>query len=519
MALPSLNSARVAALFVPFLIGTFLLVTSTVSLTLDYWLYDIKRILQLSILPIIFAVCLANAELRANFEKQLTRWPQLLWLLAIVFTLAICSALLSANSVMHLAYSAAGVIQPALIVLAIPAVAACREAAGQYFDRLALGLLALAMAAVGLQEATGVLASWEMGTEFSFQIALMHFSWPRFFNQVQVWIIPALAALPLLFPGRRLVLIACALVLALQWYLIVMTGARGAALSLVFALALSIVCFRSSRRALLLWQGLGMLGGGMLYAMVLLSYAPSTDQDRSAMTSAVSQSPSESAEGPAQADQSNSKKSRGRFHELALGRPMANSSGQLALWQDSIDDAIHHPWFGIGPMNYACKGKITRPGHPHSLPLQIAGEWGIPAALGLLALALFFAWFVLRAVTHSARLSNRKPNISAFLATGVAAAGMYSCLSAVHMTPASQTVAVLMMGWLLGSLPTTRLHSSGVVGGRLLVSSLTVALVLLLASAVELRRLEFRTQQMAPIDTLYPRYWQDGKVCSLFTAP
>ncbi len=60
MATSALHKQVLVALTIPLLIGSYLLITSTVTITLDYWSYDIKRLLQLVLLPIIFTVVLVN---------------------------------------------------------------------------------------------------------------------------------------------------------------------------------------------------------------------------------------------------------------------------------------------------------------------------------------------------------------------------------------------------------------------------------------------------------------------------
>ena len=147
------------------------------------------------------------------------------------------------------------------LVLGVFVVAACRRIAGRSFDRVAIGLIAMTGLTVGMQELIGVIAAHNAGVDFNFRISLLHFSWPRFYNQVQSWTIPALVALPLLFARYRLAFFLCALVLGLQWYIILATGARGSFVSIGAAIVLALVFLPTVRWRLLTWQLSGLAAG------------------------------------------------------------------------------------------------------------------------------------------------------------------------------------------------------------------------------------------------------------------
>jgi hypothetical protein len=69
------SSARILALGFAVLLGSYLLVTSTVSLSDTFWLYDVKRFLQICLLPMIFATVLFNRTLRGGFLAQYENIP------------------------------------------------------------------------------------------------------------------------------------------------------------------------------------------------------------------------------------------------------------------------------------------------------------------------------------------------------------------------------------------------------------------------------------------------------------
>jgi len=227
---------RLAALSIPALLLLYLLLTSTWSPMPSMAVFDGKRLLEVHLLAAISVLVLTLGSIRSATLKQLARIP--LWVrlgLTSIVLLGVVSSLIRP----HPAYGLAETGLFALLIFGALATAASRSLAGAAFDRLALGGIALLGLAVSLQELAGILANWSLGTEYSFESMLVNFSHPRFYNQLQTWSMPLLAALPAVFPGRKGMRFVAVGLLALQWCLLLISGGRGSMLSIVAAMAVT----------------------------------------------------------------------------------------------------------------------------------------------------------------------------------------------------------------------------------------------------------------------------------------
>jgi len=118
----SSRPARALALLVPFAIGAGLLLTSTVSLHETAWKFDVKRLLELWLLPLLFGLVLLQPALRQAFRRQLQRTPR--WLgstLLAVLALGMVSAAYNAGSTRVARWDGrAGVRDPEIYAERIP---------------------------------------------------------------------------------------------------------------------------------------------------------------------------------------------------------------------------------------------------------------------------------------------------------------------------------------------------------------------------------------------------------------
>ena len=517
---PAFNT-RIWALGAALLPGGYLLLTSTATLNETLWQYDVKRILELFLLPLIIGVVLLSKPLRVGFQRQLTRIPG--WMAAAIGMLLVLGVLSSAynrQSILSLLYSLAEVSLLSLLALAALCIAACRQAAGTLFDQVAILLLAMVAVTVGLQELLGVLAAWNSGMEFHPRIALLHFSWPRFYNQVQTWSIPAITALPLVFPGKPLARLLCAIALAFEWYVVIVTGGRGTMAAVSLAIFAAIVFLPGIRKTLIIYQLAGLMGGLAIYMLVLIGHQ---NLQLAEFGASVAPDRTLQAERPAHNPAANSAAiqksadSSGNFLEPVTGARIWTSSGRLGLWRDSLGDVRSHPLLGIGPMNYACSGPIYRAAHPHNFLLQLAGEWGIPALLLLLLLVSFMAVKLVRRLRPPEKNRKDVPPPADFLAIALLAASIHACLSGVLVMPASQVAGILVCGWLLGILPIpAAVRPANLSGTLVLAAGLSLCIALLVFARHELAVAEVRFGQTPQMDRGIPRLWQNGKVCRLY---
>ena len=506
---------NVLALFVPVLIGFYLLITSTTYPIQDIWPYDAKRILQFCLLLILFLVPAVNKRIRYEFSAMLLAIP--LWiklLLFFVFFSGVLSALVTARSLMHALNSLSEVALLASLVLGVFVVASCRRVSGLIFDQIAIGMIALTVLAVGLQEILGTVAILNTNIEFSFYVTLMHFSFPRFFNQVQSWAIPILVVLPVLFPRKRWAPIACVLILGLQWYIILMTGARGSFLALVAALFLAAIFLPPVRSLFLKWQTAGFILGAVLYFTMLYNFESSTsDQNVTQSDRQTIVREADRNRGSSAGQLSGGKSS---FFKQSLGRPMNHTSTRSWMWKVTMIDASNNPLLGIGPMNYVCTSP-RRIGHPHNFPFQLAAEWGIPVALVSCALFLVLLLRVARDVRHGLVGSIQENTLAGALLISVLTAGIYACLSGVLVMPASQVTGLLVCGTLVGLYPRVRTDVTRPILRWSFLPGLIMSTGLLLLGSYELVTMKDRGDLISPSDSMFPRIWQDAKVCTLYT--
>jgi hypothetical protein len=495
--------------------GLYLLLTSTSTLVPGIWPYDVKRMLQFTLLFLLFLLPALNRRIRKEFGDILAATPG--WIrgtLLVMFGLGLLSAVTHARSDMHLANSLSDVVLLGLLIAAVFVVGACRRIGNVVFDRIAVAMMAATTLAVGTQELFGVAAAHAAGTEFSYSYSLINFSHPRFFNQVQSWTIPVIAALPLLLPRFPLARWVCVVALGLSWYVLFMTAGRGSAVGLATAFIFSALAFPFARAALLKWQAAGLVVGVMIFAAVLFSFEGGFHEFSEPGRPESSQ-PTRGATDSTDAAGVAKGESRSPFLAESFGRPMAHTSGRSAMWSHILRDSLENPVLGIGPMNYACISGGWF-GHPHNFPLQIAGEWGIPAALALFAIVVFL---LVTSVSGIRQNTLARPEVSlgaVLFFTGASAAAVHACFSGVLVMPASQVTGIVICGILLGMMNrgsakrrSTRLRWL-FVPGLLLSASLTALGSYEISSMVE------RAAQLPTARVIAPRMWQDAKVCRLY---
>jgi len=510
------DPAVICSLLIPGLVGTYLLLTSTTTLIQGIWPYDTKRILQLGLLLVLFLITSFNGKIREQFGLVLSAVPGWLRLsLAGLFAWGTLSAFSNAESVGHALNSLSEVVLLATLSLGVFAVAACRRVGGPWFDRIAVGLIALTGLAVGLQELFGALAAHASGLDFSYRVSLLHFSWPRFYNQVQSWTVPLLVAIPTLFYRRPLAIGLCLIALGLQWYILLMTGARGSVLAISAAVIWALLFFPFLRRKLLRWQLAGLFIGLLIYSLLVFSFENNAPENGAAVTSTKVQELSAEQAPPSDYAQDNPP-SDNKFFAQSLGRPMTSTFGRSWMWQTAWQEARTHPWFGIGPMNFVC----TRPpwfGHPHNFPLQIAAEWGLPAAL---ALCLITAYILLIACWQfRARQGIAPANrvLAGLLLTSVIAAAIHACLSGVLVMPASQTTGLLIGGTLLGLIESGKKPTGAGKASYMVIPGLIFSVALLGFGLQEMKTMNARAENIPAVESLTPRIWQNSRVCTLTT--
>lgn len=228
----------------------------------------------------------------------------------------------------------------------------------------------------------------------------------RFFNQVQVFILPFLVLLLKFKSIQRVVFI----VLFLNLLLIFIGQARGALLSFlafsIFALALKTTLKKQ-----------------VLIGLVCLTLSCITFYVLDSLN-------------------------RGGAEILRT-----SSSGRIDLWFNTLSNlSLKHLFIGNGPGVFEMSLGSSAPfSHPHNSLIEILNEWGLIALICILTVV--FTTFR-KAITHLKQ--HKKDIITESLFYSFAIGITYSLFSGVHVMPVSQTLLFIMWGLLLGRVDKKR---------------------------------------------------------------
>ena len=260
------SSQRTAGLLIPLLLGLFLALTTGFDLLPQLGVFNAKRILELFMLLLLFGATALNPMMRGALAELLVFMPR--WsVYALGF--AALAGTISALRFPHPGYGLVEIAMLALLVSGIFATAAARRVCGEKFDRMALLILIAIVVISSATEFMGIIASWLAGFEYNYNKMFMRFFHPRFFNQLQTFVIPLIATLPFIFgSSRKLKLIAIVLI-GIQWCLVLVSGGRGTVVSLVTAFTLAAILFPSNRRAWVRIHAAGLLTGGIIYLSLI----------------------------------------------------------------------------------------------------------------------------------------------------------------------------------------------------------------------------------------------------------
>ncbi|NMP03006.1 O-antigen ligase family protein [Pseudoalteromonas arctica] len=224
----------------------------------------------------------------------------------------------------------------------------------------------------------------------------------RFFNQVQVFILPFLVLL-LKFKSIQRVVFT---ILFLNLLLIFIGQARGALLSFlafsIFALALKTTL----KKQVLIGLACFVLSCITFYALDSLN--------------------------------------KGGAEILRT-----STSGRIDLWFNTISSlSLKHLFIGNGPGVFEMSLGSSAPfSHPHNSLIEILNEWGLIALICILAVV---CTTFKKAITHLKY--HKKDIITESLFYSFAIGITYSLFSGVHVMPVSQTLLFIMWGLLLGRI-------------------------------------------------------------------
>jgi len=345
--------------------------------------------------------------------------------------------------------------------------------------------VALAGTIIPTAYVSGVMANCVSALLLDFPVGaetlLVGFSNPRFPAQLQVLTIPllplAMQRAPTAFWRVCLTIVA-----ALWWMCFIGSGSRTGWIA-ISAAAVVMVFFGAEGRRWLKWQLVFAVTGALLWgflfhwlpALLSVTAAPET----------------------------------GRFSDFA------SVGARWKLWRISVESALAHPFLGLGPMHFAYVDNGDG-AHPHNFWLQLAAEWGIPAALLIGAVTVGF--FVRLWRTARVEADPTMKRIGVAMVAVVLAWGVGTMSDGYMVIPTSQVMstAVLMLAvmWLRLASPSIAPSPKG----RLTPAIWTIFCAIALAVLALLPTTEFgqptRREQAwraeHPGAFMWPRFWQQG---------
>jgi hypothetical protein len=211
------------------------------------------------------------------------------------------------------------------------------------------------------------------------------------------------------------------------------------------------------------------------------------------------------------------------LHRFVAG----GDSGRWELWSGATRLLLEHPLLGLGPQHYAYYAGANG-AHPHNAALQLASEWGTPAALAFLFLAVLGLrklWTSLRATQDDC--DPPEQGIRFALSASILAAAFHANLSGLLVMPLSQVGGCLVMAWMSAELRWQRSGETtaraavarnmtegdrlaGILGASL--SLATLALLLLVGAPAVHQRLGEQIDLRAVDGLRYrPRIWRNGQ--------
>jgi len=343
----------------------------------------------------------------------------------------------------------------------------------------------LAGAIIPTAYVTGVMANYVSALLLDFPVGaetlLVGFSNPRFPAQLQVLTIPLLP-LALQRASTTFWRVCVAIVAALWWMCFIGSGSRTGWIAITVA-AMAMSFFGAEGRRWLKWQLLFAASGALLWGF-LFHWLPAL----LSMTAAPE---------------------TGRFSDFA------SVSARWKLWRISVESALERPFVGLGPMHFAYVDNGDG-AHPHNFWLQLAAEWGIPAALLVGTVAVGFFARLWRAARVEADPTMKR--VGPAIVAAVLAWGIGTLSDGYMVVPTSQAMStvVLMLAvmWLRLSLPAATTPTFGRLAAIISTVFCAIALtVLAMLPATEFgqpTRREKSWRAEHPGELMWPRFWQQG---------
>lgn len=440
--------------------------------------YDDARLLQCAVLTLVLLSALVRPA--GALQPLLRAAPWIRLSLSAALLLGLISASRSALPIyafLEVAFAAALVIATAAIRTACsttenqqPQLALLIAAAGPML--LGIHFLTDYATAVLIADASGLESSWDL------------FVYPRYFAKAATWALPLLWLAPQLLTARRYraaLQIAAAIAAVVIWSQLIGSGGRGALLGMAACVAAAAIFFGKPGRGFARFQAATAAAGGLLWGLFVWAYRVAA--------------PTRIVNGDA--------------------------SGRIELYRDALADIASAPLLGVGPMHYAELGRhaARSVAGAHDFPLQLAAEWGLPAAALLLAALLALLWGLFKDTRRQCAMPHGlDAAIKLTIFCAVAAAALHGLVANVFNDPISQTLAVLLLGVFPYSPATVAATPAAVLATKKETVTAAALILLALASAVigalkgsHCVGYPGQAETLMSADgTIYPRFWSQG---------
>jgi O-antigen ligase len=190
------------------------------------------------------------------------------------------------------------------------------------------------------------------------------------------------------------------------------------------------------------------------------------------------------------------------------------TNDRISLWKQAWSMIQTYPWLGVGPMHYAWYPNAIA-AHPHNSILQLAAEWGLPATLLLLSLAVYGMFCWLQRFNPITLQATNNQHLAVVLFFTLIANACYSMVDGVIVMPLSQVMMAVILGLMLGLYNDNQLtkktkHFNFI--RRLFAAIVLIGLVWSVLPELLPRLLG--NEQMIPkgYQTVGPRFWQEGGI-------
>lgn len=445
--------------------------------------FDSWRAIEIVMLMATISVSLATPPHRAMLASVLLRVPKsVIYSLFLALIFGTVSTVIASSTFLALVDIGHTVIWVLAVFSAASILTAYRSL------KLINLLLVLVVGFPLIRVLTGIVAALSTDQPEILQDWWLPFSNPRFVSQALVWVVPVLCVGGITATasnGHKYLLRSAG---TAGFLILLLAGGRGALLAIAASIAITLLLTRGKpTRSLASLSVFGhLITAAALHLGVVLVIG---------------------------AAESN----------VYLGEKLVRSGLSLrdVLWARAIQLSVENPIIGIGPGHYAIfEGSGFTAAHPHSLPLQLVSEWGIPAAGGFGYAIVYSLWRLGRFIARDSATVHQERLLQA-LSISIFASAILSWFDGVLVMPWSLGLGFIVCGLAMSIVIARR------PGGLIAASPATQSTILAAYAALAFSgslALAIGAWQTFPCPLAHsadgfvqkkaftPRFWLDGRV-------